>query len=158
MKLTLDVKIPLEILEGGKTKEKLEVFYRDFTREEKKEREELVAKFTKLFKQANKLQKKEESLNRKIKLNEKIGDFKKALKLEEEKDKLHEEMEALSEQIEELGGDDFKEELAKKRFDLLVSGKDKEKLREYCEIKGYMTILSLMDAKRAEIEKKHLGE
>lgn len=157
MKLTLDVKIPLEILEGGKTKEKLEVFYRDFTREEKKEREELVAKFTKLFKQANKLQKKEESLNRKIKLNEKIGDFKKALKLEEEKDKLHEEMEALSEQIEELGGDDFKEELAKKRFDLLVSGDDKEKLREYCEIKGYMTILSAMDAQKAEIEKKHLG-
>ena len=158
MKLTLDVKIPLEIQEGGKLKEKLEVFYRDFTKKEKKELETLVEKFKNLFKRANKLSKKEVILNKKIDLCEKSDKFEKAFKFIEEKETLLADIEKLEDELESLGGDDFEEEMAKKRFDLLVSGNDKEKLREYAVIKGYSTILKILDTQKADIEKKQLGE
>jgi hypothetical protein len=154
MKLSLDIKIPLEIQEGGKTKEKLEVFLREFTKQEKKDMEELMLKFKKLFKKLNKLSNKETSLDKKIELNEKLEKYEKALKLTDEKEKISEEIEQISEDIEELGGEDFEEEMAKKRFDLLISGNDKEKLREYCEIKGYSFIMQLLDKQKGEFEKK----
>jgi len=158
MKLTLDVKIPLEIQEGGETKEKLEIFYRDYTVKEKRELEKIIAKFKQLFKKANKLSKKEMTLNKKIDLCEKADQFDKALGFIEERERIYETSEELDEELELLGGDSFEEKMAKKRFNLLVNGSDKEKLRDYAEIKGYITILKALDFKKAEFEKKQFGE
>jgi len=158
MLLSLDVKIPLEIQEGGKTKEKLEVYYRDYTKEEKKEFDEVVKNFKELFVKVSKYGQQESSLDKKIELSEKIGDYKKAFALVEEKDKLQVKIEDLADELETLGGEDFEEKMSKKRFDTLISGEDKEKLREYAQIRSYKIIIGLMDEQKAEFEKKQSGE
>lgn len=158
MKINLNVKIPIEIQENGKTKEKLEVFYRDYTKDEKKEFEKIVNRFRALFKKALKIEQKEKILSKKIELSEKSEDYKQSLKYLKEQEKLQGELNALAEEIEGLGGDAFEEKMSKKRFDTLLSGKDKEKLREYTEAKGYEFVMNAIDAQRTEIEKKHLGE
>ncbi|NOX15960.1 MAG: hypothetical protein GXP61_08050 [Epsilonproteobacteria bacterium] len=158
MKIALDVKIPLEIQEGGKTKENLEVFYRDFTRKERKDLENIVAKFKKLFEKADKLSKEEVILDKKIELCEKLEEFEKAFKFTERKEALACKTEELECEMEALGGDSFEEDIARKRFNFLVGGKDKEKLRGYAEIKGYSPILSVLDRQKAEFEKKQYGE
>jgi len=158
MLLNLDVKIPLEIREGGKLKEKLEVYYRDYTKEEKKKFNKIVKDFKNLFMKVSKYGQKEASLNKRIELAEKIGNFDKAFSLVEERDNLQNKIEEVAIELESLGGEDFEEKMAKKRFDTLISGEDKEKLREYAEIRTYKTILKLMDEQKAELEKKQSGE
>jgi len=69
--------------------------------------------------------------------------------------------EALFEQLQEIGGEDqdgFAEELAKNRFETLVSGEGKEKLRTYAQIKGYAAIMHDLDIAKVELEKKQSGE
>ena len=82
----------------------------------------------------------------------------KAFSLVEERDNLQNKIEEVAIELESLGGEDFEEKMAKKRFDTLISGEDKEKLREYAEIRTYKTILKLMDEQKAELEKKQSGE
>jgi len=158
MLLSLDVKIPLEIREGGKLKEKLEVYYRDYTKDEKKKFNKIVKDFKNLFIKVSKYGQKETSLNKRIELAEKIGKYEKAFALVEERDELQNMIEEVALELENLGGEDFEEKMAKKRFDILISGEDKEKLREYAEIRTYKTILKLMDEQKAELEKKQSGE
>lgn len=158
MLLSLDVKIPLEIKEGGKTKEKLEVYYRDYTKDEKKEFDEVVKSFKKLFLKVTRYGQKEESLNKRIELSEKMGKYENTYKLIEEKDELQKKVEDIALELDKLGGDEFEEKMAEKRFNTLISGEDKEKLREYAQIRSYKTILSLIDEQKAEFEKKQSGE
>lgn len=158
MLLSLDVKIPLEIKEGGKTKEKLEVYYRDYTKDEKKEFDEVVKSFKELFLKVTRYGQKEESLNKRIELSEKMGKYENTYKLIEEKDELQKKVEDIALELDKLGGDEFEEKMAEKRFNTLISGEDKEKLREYAQIRSYKTILSLIDEQKAEFEKKQSGE
>ena len=161
MKIQLDYKIDIEVQEGGKQKEKLSIFYREFTKAETKENEAMRKQFEGIFKKAQKIGKKQAVLDKKISLFESNGDYESALKAVCEKEELDEQSEALADEVEELGGGDqvaFNEELSKKRFDTLVSGKDKEKFEEYALIKGYSQIVQNLDTAKRELEKKQSGE
>ncbi len=161
MKIQLDYQIDIEIREGNKTKEKLSVFYREFTRDEKAQVKKMEKAFVDIFKKAQKIAIKQGSLERKAELLERSGEYEKALAALEEKEKLEAKAEKLYQKLEEIGGEDqnaFAEELAKNRFEMLVSGDDKEKLRTYAEIKGYAALMHDLDVVKVELEKKQSGE
>ena len=162
MKIQLDYKINIEVREGGKKKDALCVFYREFTKAEKKEYEELVRKFTGMFRKSQKISKKQATLNKKIELFENSNQNEKALECIEKLEELDEELEAIEDEIIEIAGgeneNDFAEKSAKERFEIVVSGKDKEKLEQLAEIKGYVEIMSLLDKAKSELEKKQSGE
>jgi len=162
MKIQLDYKINIEVMEGGKKKGTLSVFYREFTKAEKRDHEELAKKFMNLFSRVQKIGKKQVTLNKKIELLENSNQNEKALKCIDELEKLDEELEVLEDDIKDVAGgedeNDFAEKAAKERFEILVSGKDKEKLEQLADIKGYVEIIKLLDVSKSELEKKQFGE
>jgi hypothetical protein len=161
MKVQLDHKIVVVINEGDKVKEKLTVFFREFTRSEKKEQEALTNQFKGISKKAQKLSRKQLSLGTKARLLELDGEYREAIKTVEDSEKIEDELEVLLEELTELGGGDieyFNERTAERRFNTLVSGKDKDALLGYAEIKGFSTIMSLLDNEKRELEKKQSGE
>lgn len=161
MRINLDYKIDIEVQEGGKKKDKLSVFLREFTKAEKKEHEELRKKFERIFTKVQKIGKKQTVLQKKAELYELNEDYKSAIETVSKIEKLDAEIEVLIEELDEIGGgnqDEFAENSAKDRFDALVSGKDKEKLKELAEIKGYSTIMRELDIAKSELEKKQYGE
>ena len=161
MKIQLDYKIDIEVQEGGKNKEKLSVFYREFTQKEKKENDVLKKRFEKIFKKAQKIGKKQNTLNEKTELYKLSSENLKALKSIEENEALEDELDDLMQELDEIGGgnqDEFAEKTAQARFETLVSGKDKEKLEVYAEIKGYQALLRDLDKAKVELEKKQSGE
>jgi len=161
MKIQLDYKIYIEVREGNKIKEKLSVFFREFTKAEVKEHNVLRKKFEKIFKKAQKLGKKEAALTKKAELYELNGDYEKALIAISDKSDLEDEIDSLMDELEIIGGEDqesFAENAAMNRFETLVSGAGKEKLAEYAEIKGYVSIMRDLDAAKAKLEKKQFGE
>jgi len=161
MKIQLDYKIDIEVRENNKVKDRLSVFYREFTKSEKKEHEDMKKRFSKIFKKAQKIGKEQSSLEKRAHLHELNGDYEKSLKCIEKKDKLDEELDYLLEELDDIGGgnqDEFAENTAKERFLTLVSGKDAEKLQQYAEIKGYASLMRELDTAKAELEKKQSGE
>jgi len=161
MRITLDYKIDIDVREGDKSKEKLSVFLREPTHDEKREQKGVEKKFLGIWKRGQKIGFKQDSFAKKAELYERSGEYAKALEAIERKDALDADLEALEAELEELGGGDkeaFAEESAKKRFDALVGGKDKEKLETYAEIKGYVNIMRSLDIAKAELEKKQSGE
>ena len=161
MKIQLDYKIDIEIQEGNKTKEKLSIFYREFTKAERQDNDALRKQFEVIFKKAQKIGKQLTVIDKKISLYEANSDFDKAIDGVLQKEILEEQAYELEEEINALGGGDqiaFNEELSKKRFDTLVSGKDKEKFEEYALIKGYSKLIQELDFTKAELEKKQSGE
>jgi len=162
MKIQLDYKIDIEVTEGGKKKESISVFYREFTKSEKKQNDELSKKFINLFKKAQKIAKKQVTLNKKIELLENSNQNEKALDCIDELEKLDDELEAIEDEIKFIsdGEDerDFAEKASKDRFQTVVSGKDVEKLEQLAEIKGYVEIMKLLDIAKSELEKKQFGE
>ena len=161
MKIQLDYKIDIEIQEGGKAKEKLSIFLREFTQKEKKENDVLRKRFEKIFKKAQKIGKKQNTLNEKTELYKLSNENLKALKSIEENEALEDELDDLMQELDEIGGgnqDEFAEKTAQARFETLVSGKDKEKLEVYAEIKGYQALLRDLDKAKVELEKKQSGE
>ena len=161
MKIQLDYKIDIEVKESNKLKEKLTIFFREFTQAEKKQHEVLRKKFEKIFKKAQKIGKKQSALEKKAELFELNENYEKALKCIEDKDKLDDELEELMDELDEIGGgnqEDFAEKTAEDRFEKLVSGKDKEKLETYAQIKGYVALMRDLDLAKSELEKKQSGE
>ena len=161
MKIQLDYKIDIEVQEGGKAKEKLSIFLREFTQKEKKENDVLRKRFEKIFKKAQKIGKKQNTLNEKTELYKLSNENLKALKSIEENEALEDELDDLMQELDEIGGgnqDEFAEKTAQARFETLVSGKDKEKLEVYAEIKGYQALLRDLDKAKVELEKKQSGE
>ena len=161
MKIQLDYKIDIEIQEGGKAKEKLSIFLREFTQKEKKENDVLRKRFEKIFKKAQKIGKKQNTLNEKTELYKLSSENLKALKSIEENEALEDELDDLMQELDKIGGgnqDEFAEKTAQARFETLVSGKDKEKLEVYAEIKGYQALLRDLDKAKVELEKKQSGE
>jgi hypothetical protein len=158
MKLALDVEIEVKVTEGGAEKETIVIFLREFTAKEQKDRKALIDKFNALFKKAQKLEKKQRRHEKSIDLLEAAGRPEDALIKVKESEKLDADLEAISKELENLGGNDFAETEARKRFDALVGGNGKEKLRSYAEIKGYVTVMRLLDVEKAAIEKKQSGE
>ncbi len=158
MDLLLDVQIDIDIKENGKTKEKLSVFLRPYTKEEAKQHEEAKNKFLDLSKKVQSLIGKANTLERKITLYEKAEQFDKAVKALEKSDAVVLDLENVTKELEALGGDDFYEAKARERFDKQVSGKGKEGLREHAETRGYLFIMRHLDEERDVIEKKLQGE
>ena len=161
MKIQLDYKIDIEVRESNKSKEKLSIFFREFTRDEKLKQKTTEKKFLDIFKKAQKIIKKQSTLEKKAELFELNGDYEKSLKALDEKDALDVKEEEIFAELEEIGGEDqeaFSEELAKSRFEMLVSGKDKDKLKSYAEIKGYVSLMHDLDVAKVELEKKQSGE
>ncbi len=160
MKIQLDYKIDIEVKEQNKTKEKLSVFFREFTKAEKKEYESIKKRFESIFKKAQKISKKQESLQKRASLHELNGNYEKALECIEKKDALEEDVEELINDLDDIGGgnqEEFAENTAKERFNILVSGKGKEKLEHYAQIKGYAALMRDLDIAKSEIEKKQSG-
>ncbi len=157
MKLILDVKIPVKIQEAGRTIDELEILFRDLTKKEIKEMNGSLDVYKNIYKKVVKIEQKEKALKKKIELYEKAKEYKKTISLIEELEQLQEETEQLQEETEAIGGDGVDEELAKKRFDLLVGGEDKERLREYAKVRGYIVVLDLLDKAKADLEKKQHG-
>jgi len=161
MKIQLDYKIDIDVREGNKSKEKLSIFFREPTRDEKLKQKTLEKKFVDIYKKAQKNINKQHSLEKKAELYELNSDYDKSLRAIEEKETLEEKAESLFEELEEIGGEDqdaFAEEIAKQRYEMLVSGKDKEKLEVYAEVKGYVALMRDLDVAKAELEKKQSGE
>ncbi len=161
MKIQLDYKIDIDIREGNKSKEKLSIFFREFTRDEKAKQQATEKKFFDIFKKAQKIVKKQTALEKKAELFELNKEYEKSIKAIDEKEKLEDQAEELLAELEKIGGEDqeaFAEELAKNRFETLVSGKDKEKLESYAEIKGYAALMCDLDVAKVELEKKQSGE
>jgi len=161
MKIQLDYKIEIDVREGNKSKESLSIFYREATQAEKKKQETLRKQFEKIYNKAQKLGKKQVTLNKKAELYELNGDYEKALGVISSKEKLDNKQDELLEELDAIGGGDqtaFAEKTSKQRFETLVSGKDKEKLVKYAEIKGYAALMRDLDVAKGELEKKQSGE
>ena len=161
MKIQLNYKIDIDILEGNKKEDKLTIFYREFTKDEKAKQKQLEKKFFDIFKQAQKIEKKQTVLDKKAELYELNGEYDKSIKAIEEKERLDKKAEELFDELEELGGGDqdaFTEELAKSRFDMLVSGKDKDNLENIAQSIGYANLMHKLDTAKTELEKKQFGE
>ena len=161
MKIQLDYKIKIVVKEGDETKEELTIFYREFTRAEKKEHEELKKQFLDIFKKAQKIDKKQAVFSKKAELHELNGEYDKALKCIESKEKLDKEIDKLDKELNDIGGDNqdaFAETSAKDRFTALVSGIDAKKLEVYADIKGYVALMRELDIAKRELEKKQSGE
>lgn len=175
MRVFLDYKINIEVKEGDKLKEKLSVFLREHTPEEKREQKKLVKRFAEIFKEANKLGRKKERLTSKINtlqkksdLHEMNGDYESSISVLDEKedidnkiDDIDARIEELDDELADLGGNDqeaFNEASAKKRFESLVSGDGKDKLTDYAEAKGYQNMMISLDKEKDALEKKLSGE
>ena len=158
MNLLLDVEINVDIKENGKTKEKLSVFLRPYTKEESSEYEETKNKFLGLSKKVQSLIGKANTLDKKVDLYEKAEQFEKAVKALEKSEGVIADLENATKDLEDLGGDDFYEAKAKERFDKQLSGSGKEGLREHATSRGYLFIMRQLDEERDRIEKKHQGE
>ena len=158
MLLSLDYKIEIDVKEGGKSKEKLKVFVREFTKQESREHRALEKKFRSLLSRLQKIGSKQSVIEKKISLFEEAGRPDDALKEIVKQEELAKELDGIQEEIEEIGGDDFAEDASEKRFEMLVSGSDKEKLSEISEIKGYSEVMRLLDAEKKALEKKQSGE
>jgi len=161
MKIQLDYEIKIEVKEGNKIKETLKVFFREFTKSEKKEQDILKKQFLALEKKANKLNRKQVSIGEKIELYKLTKDYDKAVIGIKEREDIEDELEELLEELIALGGgqpDEFVEKSAEKRFNVLVSGKDKDVLQDYAEIKGYAQLMQDLDIAKRELEKKQYGE
>jgi len=161
MKIQLNYKIDIEVKESNKTKEKLSIFFREFTLDEKAKQKLKEKQFVDIFKKVQKIINKQNTLGKKAELYELAGKYESSLSVLEKKEKLEEEADALFSNLEEIGGEDqdaFAEELSKNRFNMLISGKDKEKLETYAEIKGYAALMRDLDIAKVELEKKQFGE
>lgn len=161
MKLLLNFKIDIDVNEDNKPKEKLSIFFREFTKDEKKEHSQLEKKFKSIFKKAQKISRKQQNLEKKAELYELNSQYKESIAARTKIDSLEEEVEQLDEELSQINGEDpveFGEESAKKRFDKLISGDDKEKLRAYAEGIGYASIMKSLDAEKVSLEKKQFGE
>jgi|GEM_PF-3127133 len=161
MKIQLDYEIKIEVKEGNKTKESLKVFFREFTQKEKKEHDVLRKQFLAINKKAQKLNRKQVAISEKAELYKLTKDYQSAIDAVSEQEKIEDELEELLDELSELGGGDpveFAEKTAENRFEVLVSGKDKETLREYAEIKGYTALMQSLDESKNELEKKQSGE
>jgi len=154
MKLTLDVPIEVKVEEDGKVKEILKVTFRYPTKQEEKEFKAFEKEVKDLFRKITKLDKQLRTLDKKIEYAEKREDFEKAEKLLDEKEKIETKLEKLAEEFEAKGGENYPEEIAKKSFNLLVGGDDKERLKQYAEMVGYLKIMDLLREERDKIEKK----
>ncbi len=161
MKILLDYKIEIEVREGNKKKESLSVFYREFSRDELNEQKATKKQFMDIYKKAQKIEKKKSSLVKRAELLELSGEYEKSIVALDEIEKLESKSDSLVDELESIGGEDqdsFSDELAKKRFETLVSGADKDTLKSYAEIKGYVELMRSLDVAKAELEKKQSGE
>jgi len=156
MVLYLDQKIEVEIKESGRIKEKLEITYRYPTKEEEKELKSELKRIKKLIDELTKLNKKIDSLQKRIEYAERLGEFKKAEELLDKKEALESKVEKITQDVEKAGGENWGEEIAKKRFEMLVGGKDYAKLQEIAEVVGYTKVLAELDRAREELEGKQL--
>ena len=83
------------------------------------------------------------------------------MKIRDKIDEVEEDIESYSEELVAIGGEnqeEFAETTAKERFDIVVSGKDTDALKEYADVKGYAFIMRELDKAKVELEKKQSGE
>ena len=161
MNIVLDHKILIDVKEGNKTKSKLSIFLREFTKQESLERSAVVKKFNGIYKKIKKIGRKQELFRDKKELLQLNKEYEKSLKVVDDLELIDKDIERLEDELTEIGGEDqseFMEESAKNRFELVVSGNDKEKLAELAEIKGYLFIMQALDAEKVALEKKQSGK
>jgi len=158
MDLFLDTPIKIEIKNGGKTVETLNVSLREYTKAEKDALRLEEKEFIGLVEKSQKHLRVIDKLETKIELQKGAEDFKGALLTFKELQEVEEVGDALSKDINEKGGDDFYEQKAKENFNSLVSGDGKNRLAEIAESKGYQTVMRLLRKEKEEVEKKPSGE
>ncbi len=161
MKIILQHEITIEIVEGSADKESLKITYSEPTKAQKIDHKKSLLQYQKLRKDIRKISSKSILLNKKLILLDKSEKLDESLKVIENLEFLHEKAQKLEDSLEELiGGDEesFSESMEKSKFDDLVSGDDKEKLRIYAEQKGYVSILNSLNSAKAELEKKPSGK
>ncbi len=158
MKLQLDIELNIEVLKQGESLETLTIFLRDYTKEENKKFADIIKKFKDLSRKGQKLVTKAGSIEKKMDLYEKAGKFDKAIEMAEASDKLILDLDKITKSVDDLGGDEFHEGLAKESFDIRISGEDKEQLRDIAEIKGYSSVMKLLEKEKERVEKKQHGE
>lgn len=154
MKITLDVPIEVKIAENGEVKETLKVTFRRATKEEEKQFEKIQKEALSLYKKISKLERERNFFLKKMEFAEKAEKFEEAEKWLDKINEIEEKLEKMQEDFEKKGGVNWGEEIAKKTFDLLVGGEDKEKLREYAERLSYSKIIDLLSKERDKIEGK----
>lgn len=154
MKLNLDYELKIEIMEKGKKKSTLNIFYREPTKAERKEEQKKFKEFNKLNKKLNSIRLKAPNLQKKADLLTDMGKRTEALAVVEQIEAKADELEAILEEMETFGGDDFAETQAQERFEKLVSGKDVEKLKDIAESIGYVKMTDKLESAKADLQKE----
>ncbi len=154
MKIALNYEINIEVQEDNKKIDTFKIWFRELTKKEKKEYDQLVKDFTKLNKTLTKISRKAPVLEQKATAYNNLKKYDKELLVLEKMEQLDEELTKAEEQIENLAGDDFVDTQAKKSFDLRVSGKDKQKLVDLAESQGYANILKMLEKAKEGLLKK----
>ena len=154
MKLNLDYELKIEIMEKGKKKSTLNIFYREPKKTERKDEQKKFKEFKKLDKKLNSIQLKAPSLQKKYDLLVEMKKNEEALVVMEQIEAKSNELEEIIDEMEAFGGDDFAETQAQERFDKLVSGKDAEKLKEIAESIGFVKMLDNLEREKADLQKK----
>ena len=159
MKIQLDYDLKIKIMEAGKEKETLSVLYREYTKKEKKELETDVKKFKKIYNKLDKIERKLKTTSKKVLLFEQNKKPAQALEEIEKQEKLEDELDTILQELDKYGEQDgFYEIQAKKKFNLLIKGPGKNKLADIADVKGYVTIVALLDREKDNLEKKQFGE
>lgn len=149
----MSIPVKLEII-NGKKKTTLEVEIRKFSKEEHKERAAIQKTYKTLSSSLTKKNAKLESVQKRRDYSEKLEKFNDALEFQEKMDSLTSELDVLIEEVEAIGGDDFFEKTAQETYEILVSGKDKEKLAEIADVATYGYINDKLNEARVEAEGK----
>ena len=159
MKIQLDYDLKIKIMEAGEEKETLSILYREYTKQEKKELETDVKKFKKIYNKLDKIERKLKTTSKKVLLFEQNKKPAKALEEIEKQEKLEDELDIILQELDKYGEQDgFYEIQAKKKFNLLIKGPGKNKLADIADVKGYVTIVALLDREKDNLEKKQSGE
>ena len=153
--MTVPIKV---VLKTGKKEETYNIEVREYERSERKALEKNDKKVKDLLYRLNRISSQYESAKKKAEYAEKLEDYKKALKFEERADELAEQLEAISEEVNKLGANDYAEKKAQKAYDLLISGEDKEALKEKAEGIGFDTIMRLIFDERQKVVGKQQEE
>lgn len=153
MELVLEYPIDV-VVKRSDGEETLHIVYRYPTKKEEKEFRKIEKKILDLLKRYRKLGSEISVLDKKIEYAEKREDWEAAEKYVDQKQKLEEEYEQLLEALDKEGGQDIAEVVNRKKFDVLVSGEDKERLKEIADVVGYTRIMTQLDTEREKLEGK----
>lgn len=142
----MDVKLP-----DGKT-QKLKAYFREFTKEEKAQQDELIKELKNEERNAKSIMKEISRLKEKRDIFKKLGDQEALLSLLDDLYSLEDKLEAINIEMEDR---DIDSEVMKFRFDTCLGGKDADTIMEYAKTQGYIRVFDVIRKSILEEQEKN---